>query len=473
MAIVHVAAADGALLGSYDYQPFLAWAPDGRRFASSDEDGSVRITDMPTGKWRQLLDAPPWKHVQALDWSPDGRFLVVRPVGSPGEWLWMVDIEGRRATLVPLDHEVWSPRWTEGGSALVVVDIEEELWRVPIDPRTGLLRDKPSRVLPVSGVGGLGFSCTDDGAHIVYPRGPGRANVWMLDLVTRATTRVTRGSFEDRRARLSPDQTRVLVTRRVKGVGSDVFVLPVSGGEPVRLTSYQSSSYAAWSPDGRQIAFHMADSSRLFIAVADADGSNLRRYEGAETSGALAWSPGRTIAFPSPGGHEIRELDVATGSVRDLYNCGQDSQLWQPQWAPDGRRLAVLETPLRSNDPPGIIVVEPQTGSRTVAHVELAAPIGWSQDGLCVYMVTRRRALDRAPATDVHLPRPATERAAATPLLALLRVPAAGGVADTVTVLPHPVDMWSAVDVSLDGRRAVYCAADFIADIWMFDRKSD
>jgi hypothetical protein len=217
----------------------------------------------------------------------------------------------------------------------------------------------------------------------------------------------------------------------------------------------------------------MADSSRLFIAVADADGSNLRRFETAETSGALAWYPGHTIAFTTPGGHRIRELDIATGSVRELYNCGPDSQVWQPQWAPDGRRLAVLETPLRSTDPPGIVVVEPQTGSRNIVHLELAAPVGWSQDGLWVYLVARRRALDSAGTAGVHLPRPATERAAATPLLALLRVPAAGGVADTIAILPHPVDMWSSVDVSADGQRALYCSADFISDIWMFDRGSE
>jgi hypothetical protein len=48
-----------------------------------------------------------------------------------------------------------------------------------------------------------------------------------------------------------------------------------------------------------------------------------------------------------------------------------------------------------------------------------------------------------------------------------MRVPAGGGTADTLAILPHSIGLWSSVDVTPDGGHAVYSAADFLADIWM------
>ena len=52
--------------------------------------------------------------------------------------------------------------------------------------------------------------------------------------------------------------------------------MPAGGGEPVQLTTGSGGSYsAAWSPDGRRIAFHSLRDGNRDLYTMDADGSNL------------------------------------------------------------------------------------------------------------------------------------------------------------------------------------------------------
>jgi WD40 repeat protein len=54
----------------------IAYSPDGKWLASSDNDGVVKIWETATGKeLRALEKQPDW--AQGLDWSPDGARLAI------------------------------------------------------------------------------------------------------------------------------------------------------------------------------------------------------------------------------------------------------------------------------------------------------------------------------------------------------------------------------------------------------------
>src|SRR5690606_20639201 len=77
---------------------------------------------------------------------------------------------------------------------------------------------------------------------------------------------------------------------------SDIFVMPVSGGEPRRVTTAPGDERSiAWSPDSRQIAYvsspHRVQSRRLYVV--DADGGEPRNVLGdwQYEPGGYEWTP--------------------------------------------------------------------------------------------------------------------------------------------------------------------------------------
>ena len=89
--------------------------------------------------------------------------------------------------------------------------------------------------------------------------------------------------------------------------GDDIFVAPVRGGRPRRLTRTPNLSEGrpSWSPDGRKIAFTCGQKNEDVFSI-HANGTNMRRLT---TNGASdnypAWSPdGEWIAYVAYTGEE-------------------------------------------------------------------------------------------------------------------------------------------------------------------------
>src|SRR4030095_9544402 len=101
---------------------------------------------------------------------------------------------------------------------------------------------------------------------------------------------------------ISPDGTRIAF--HTGGAERDIYVIPASGGEPVRVTHMAKMGLgamaAAWSPDGKQLAFH-SSFRREDVYVVNLDGTgltNLTNHPARDM--APTWSPdGRRIAFVS------------------------------------------------------------------------------------------------------------------------------------------------------------------------------
>ena len=77
----------------------------------------------------------------------------------------------------------------------------------------------------------------------------------LADVATGAVRPLTRGRHGDTRPAWSPDGRRLaFLSDREKPAG--LWVMSMSGGEPLRLTDRDGSVHDfAWSPDGRRLAF--------------------------------------------------------------------------------------------------------------------------------------------------------------------------------------------------------------------------
>ena len=204
----------------------------------------------------------------------------------------------------------------------------------------------------------------------------------------------TAGAKCDGDPRWSPDGTALAFTSNRDGKVSQLYVMPVHGGEPRKLTDLKEDvTQPAWSPDGsslvfvarvRDAAYDEEDDKKreprritrlqykhdnvgwtfdrrqhLFTVRADGSEPAVQLTSGDFEDSGPAWSPdGGTIAFVSAR-HEdwdltlqsdVYLLDAAGGEPRRLTQGG--GSVGGLAWAPDGGQLALQYYPGGDYDDP-------------------------------------------------------------------------------------------------------------------------
>jgi Tol biopolymer transport system component len=143
-------------------------------------------------------------------------------------------------------------------------------------------------------------------------------------------TRITRNpGGEDAPLAYSPDGSHLLLDRtsREGATNHALFVTPISGGQPRRITPWGlTDDYASWSPDGRTIVF--GTNGSLYRVSPEGQGLariSLKMTDGSSATNAfdVSFSPdGRRIVFslgtPEPGiytarldGSDVKQLTTA------------------------------------------------------------------------------------------------------------------------------------------------------------------
>jgi dipeptidyl aminopeptidase/acylaminoacyl peptidase len=218
---------------------------------------------------------------------------------------------------------------------------------------TGML---PDDVYALTGVADPRIS--PDGATVAYvvravdrEANGYRSAIWLAALDgSSEPRRLTSGEKRDAEPRWSPDGARLAFTSNRGGKVSQLYVMPVDGGEALRLTSLKEDvEHPVWSPDGSTIAFvaRVRDAAydeedderrvprritrlqyklehvgwtvdrpqHLFAVRADGSSAPVQITAGDFEDTAPAWSPdGSTIAFVSAR-HEDWDVELAS----DVY----------------------------------------------------------------------------------------------------------------------------------------------------------
>ncbi|WP_422372083.1 TolB family protein [Hoeflea sp.] len=198
---------------------------------------------------------------------------------------------------------------------------------------------------------------------------------------------------------ISPDGESLVISDSTETGQSCIYVLPVSGGVPRRLTPTVPSWWHGWSPDGLTLAYVGQREGAFGLYMMPADGGKERHlvsggghYDGPDFShdGVHVWfnsdrggsmdvwrmpvtggepermtddervnwfphpSPdGKSVLYlsyePGTEGHprdrdvELRLLDLASGGVRTLMALfGGQGTINVPCWSPDGSRFAFV-----------------------------------------------------------------------------------------------------------------------------------
>ncbi|HJW89657.1 MAG TPA: hypothetical protein VJ436_03340 [Anaerolineales bacterium] len=174
----------------------------------------------------------------------------------------------------------------------------------------------------------------------------GQWDLYLLDLVSGGTTRLTDTPEYDGAPSWSPDG--LFLAYETYAENLEIMIRPVDGSQPpFSLSAHPSADFApSWSPRGRQIAFVSWRSGEPEVWLADLD-----RPEG-ERNTNLSQSPTAAEAHPvwSPDGSHLAwtaGLDGAHGLL--VWNGSSPPRLvgsgdW-PAWSPDGKAIlsAVVE----------------------------------------------------------------------------------------------------------------------------------
>jgi dipeptidyl aminopeptidase/acylaminoacyl peptidase len=157
-----------------------------------------------------------------------------------------------------------------------------------------------------------------------------------------------------------------------------------------QLYNTRSIGGAAWSPDGKQVAFVANISGRRNLwLVASGGGWPVQLTVSQERQAQPAWSPdGKWIAYTSDyGGNEQWDIFLVSPANGEVVNLTKTPDVSEedPRWSPDGNRLAYV-VKAKTAAASEIDVLDLRT--REVRHVTSGTPAGtfngrplWSPDG--------------------------------------------------------------------------------------------
>jgi Tol biopolymer transport system component len=439
------------------YLPFVAWAPDGKRFAGTTLSArEIWLTDPSTGSTSSIELTGEFAFIYEIDWSPTGALLAFRSSDkSDRHAIWTVPIDGgKQQQVVQEATALYAPRFSPSGDAIYYLSGTEqarELRKIEIDGRTGEAEDES--VLLLSGLqAGDHMDFSSDGKRLLYSREVSHTNLWLVnrqDSGAATTDQLTHGTFRDEIPRFSPDGTRVALIRRSRS-NPNIFVMSLAERQPQQLTFLTSDIWQpVWSPDGNEIAFGttMGDAPRVWKV--DTRGGTPQPFNNTSLSRDLAWAPGSTILYQRPGNSAFHHLAPNTGDetafMDDAGGGSADplqffSYMASPEYSRDGKQVAI-----NCNCPggEGVWVVSVSDSSSKLIHNDIETfPVGWSADGAWVYAL-----------------KPATK--------SLMRIPTRGGTAETL--LDIPFERVGDIDITPDGTRIVAAVPVTQADIWLIE----
>jgi dipeptidyl aminopeptidase/acylaminoacyl peptidase len=151
--------------------------------------------------------------------------------------------------------------------------------------------------------------------------------IWLADVASGRLTQLTRGKKSSVNAAWSPDGRWIAFTSNRVDDKSQIFLISPDGGEAVQLTKAETDvGDFAWSPDGKAVAFTAAD------PVAKEMKDRKERYGDyavvrREYSHTHLWTidVGEALAAPGPGKRRTSGRDFTVGGF---------------DWSPDGKRIA-------------------------------------------------------------------------------------------------------------------------------------
>lgn len=239
------------------------------------------------------------------------------------------------------------------------------------------------------------FMLTPDihGDRVLFTR---EGDIWIGNLATGTAQRLTRHEGLESKARFSPDGTRIAFQAQYDGGGTQIYVMPVAGGIPKRVTNrLNAAGLDDWTPDGKKLLCRGPGAEGVpepFLIAADGGPEEripLQKMGMGQIgpNGKLAFCRFGDIAggawFRYKGGsrNDIWLGDLASNNFKKIFDSKTQAQY--PQWIGD-RVFFIHEneaswtinsvagsggSPKRHSDPVGEVVYDMQSDGKRLIYV--------------------------------------------------------------------------------------------------------
>lgn len=257
-------------------------------------------------------------------WSPDGNSIAFVSDRDEKCQLWLIPADGGEAAQLTSLEEgaIGEIHWSPDGTRIALTFRPKPEWarKEAAEERKTANRSTPPMVI-------RRLAYREEGAGYFVDE---RWHILVLDVASRAMTRVTGGDTDEGSLAWSPDGARIaFVTNRSEDPDrtpqlDEIRVIPAAGGheEPVPAPA-GPKALLAWSPDGAHLAYH------------------------GHTDISDVWSPADTKLWvvPTHGGEALSasapvDRPVGDSTLADLRSFGGG---WTgPVWSPDSRTIYFL-----------------------------------------------------------------------------------------------------------------------------------
>ncbi len=221
------------------------------------------------------------------DWSPDGKKIVFQCYEKDSPGIFIVNRDTGEKSRVPLPTQLnASPSFSPDGRTLAFcgsVKGNPEIFTVQADGSSlkRLTENVAIDATPRWSPNGreLAFTSNRQGSPQIY----------MMDLEGANVRRVSLAGTWNDEASFSPDGGRIAFACRNEG-DFQICVMDLGTGRTLQVSDGPGAhENPTWSPDGTKLAWEVTRGSSTQIAVANADGSNMRIVTSAGNNFSPAW----------------------------------------------------------------------------------------------------------------------------------------------------------------------------------------
>ncbi|RYU87917.1 S9 family peptidase [Mucilaginibacter terrigena] len=184
------------------------------------------------------------------------------------------ELEARKKLNADRKVDISGPYWSPDGSyAIVNVDAQDnkDRWLMKLDAATGKLTllDRQHDDAWIGGPGTGGFFAngslgwTDNTHFFFQSEASGYSHLYLADVVSGEKKQLTSGKWEVQTLHLSNDKKTFYFTANIEHPGITHFYrIPVTGGQPVKITGMKGGNEVELSPDEKWLAIRYSYSNK-------------------------------------------------------------------------------------------------------------------------------------------------------------------------------------------------------------------
>lgn len=289
------------------------------------------------------------RFVQSITgWTADNKIGLLSPSPSLNA-IYTVPLSGGKATQVTPNGDTFLPQWSPDGGRIYfrwgtgdIAFVPAAGGQISVVPRSGT---KITEALP-----GGGNHISPNGKLIVFSgrkEGMPGVNLWTMPVTGGEPVRLPmKPDLNAWQPRWSPDGKWIAFEseRDVPGdrkLDENIFVVSAEGGEPRQLTNHTDSfcELEAWSPAGDSIAYACSDQTIRIVPAKGGEPRVVLKAEGlASHAGSLAWTRDSSRLLYSAKG-QVWIVSTAGGAPTAI-STDLDGDIVQFALSPDGKSIA-------------------------------------------------------------------------------------------------------------------------------------